>query len=311
MPLYNEERHVALAIESWLTQSYQNIELVISDNCSTDQTYAICQRYAERDTRIILGRNPTNLGATYNCRKVLDSGKGKYFIFSAGHDGRSPELLSTCVPALEAQPNVVLAYPQALWMDSEGNSLGNIAGCIETRGMEPLSRLAMALWGLGYAAPVYGLFKTDALKRGSIGKVMLAPDVLLLCELALLGEFAYIPAPLLHMRRQPDFGSWSAYVGKLFSLPLADLSAPGIFWQMIEEFARTLGAYFADEGTRHQVMGLVVQGVMFKYGSMLPGLLNESRGAQLSANDNAILQRIQRLNATIGSSLASVAAQVV
>lgn len=51
MPTYNVEQFVAEAIESILNQSYSNIEFVIVDDCSTDNTYKICEEYAQKDSR--------------------------------------------------------------------------------------------------------------------------------------------------------------------------------------------------------------------------------------------------------------------
>jgi glycosyltransferase involved in cell wall biosynthesis len=66
MTSYNREVFVASAIESVLASTYTNFEFIICDDCSTDQTYAIEQEYALKDSRIKLYRNETNLGEKNN-----------------------------------------------------------------------------------------------------------------------------------------------------------------------------------------------------------------------------------------------------
>ena len=66
LPVYNGSNYVAEAIESVLTQTYKNFELIISDNASTDSTQEICQKFAKQDDRIRYYRNAKNLGAGAN-----------------------------------------------------------------------------------------------------------------------------------------------------------------------------------------------------------------------------------------------------
>ncbi len=73
MPLHNAERHLAEALDSLLAQDYQNLELIISDNASSDATELIGRAYAERDTRIRYHRAETNHGAVWNFNRVLSS----------------------------------------------------------------------------------------------------------------------------------------------------------------------------------------------------------------------------------------------
>ncbi|MBL1210471.1 glycosyltransferase [Geminocystis sp. GBBB08] len=293
--VYNEAKFIAQTIESWLNQDYQNIEIVISDNASEDKTFELCQQYAEKDHRIVLNRNSQNIGAAFNAKKVVEMSTGKYFIWSSGHDDRDTKLLSSCVKVLESNQNVVLAYPQANWINEKGESFDSIGGCIETRGLDPLSRLNMILWGLAYASPVYGLFRADALQKVSLGKSLIAPDVLLLSELSILGEFAYVPLPLLQMRRMPDYGSWDSYVGKIFNQSLSQLSVPEIFGEMLKEFVTNITKHINDPKTKQTASYLIVQGLMVKYGGILVTLLRE-KNSNLSDKEQVILQNIQNIS---------------
>src|SRR5580704_9548085 len=79
LPVYNGQRYLADALDSIVTQTFGDFELIISDNASTDQTEDICRDYATRDSRIRYVRSPVNLGASLNYKQVFDLSSGRYF----------------------------------------------------------------------------------------------------------------------------------------------------------------------------------------------------------------------------------------
>jgi glycosyltransferase involved in cell wall biosynthesis len=107
MPVYNGERTVAAAIESILHQSWSDWELLISDNCSTDATESICRSYMVGDKRIRYLRQPKNLGAAANFRKVLDESRGEFFMWAAADDRRSDDFVEANIMFLMANPGYV------------------------------------------------------------------------------------------------------------------------------------------------------------------------------------------------------------
>ena len=66
LPVYNGEKYLEGSIQSILSQTYEDFELIICDNCSTDTTPQICERFAQQDARVRYHRNPENLGANGN-----------------------------------------------------------------------------------------------------------------------------------------------------------------------------------------------------------------------------------------------------
>jgi glycosyltransferase involved in cell wall biosynthesis len=66
LPVYNGERFLGAALESIVSQSWADLEVVVSDNASTDRTPEICSAFASRDPRVHYRRNPHNLGAAPN-----------------------------------------------------------------------------------------------------------------------------------------------------------------------------------------------------------------------------------------------------
>jgi glycosyltransferase involved in cell wall biosynthesis len=86
MPAYNAAPWIGASIESILGQSFRDFELVISDNASTDATFAICQRYASADARVRVIANPHNIGANRNYVAVLRASRGRYFKWASSND---------------------------------------------------------------------------------------------------------------------------------------------------------------------------------------------------------------------------------
>ena len=84
-PVYNREKHIGIAIESVLHQSFSNWELIIIDDGSTDGTYALCQKYAEADSRIRCFRTE-NSGVSVARNQGLDRAHGKYVLFLDSDD---------------------------------------------------------------------------------------------------------------------------------------------------------------------------------------------------------------------------------
>lgn len=107
MPVYNGERTIRAAVESILRQTWTDWELVISDNASTDGTAAICRSYADRDPRIRYIRQPANLGAVANFRKVLDESRGEFFMWAAADDRRSDDFIEANAAFLIEHPEYV------------------------------------------------------------------------------------------------------------------------------------------------------------------------------------------------------------
>jgi len=109
MPVFNAQETIAAALDSILYQDYPNIEIIISDNSSTDKTTHICQNYAKEDDRIKLNINKKNYGAIENFRIVAKRAKGKYFFWAAGDDAWHPGFIKTLVNELEANPRAGVA----------------------------------------------------------------------------------------------------------------------------------------------------------------------------------------------------------
>jgi glycosyltransferase involved in cell wall biosynthesis len=101
MPIRNCEKTLSKAIEAILNQNYKNLELIISDNASTDKTREICEKYQLLDSRILYFRHDFNIGPTKNFAYTLKESNGKYFAWAAGDDVKDINFIDVNLDILE------------------------------------------------------------------------------------------------------------------------------------------------------------------------------------------------------------------
>src|SRR5215470_4660133 len=133
VPLYNAERFVRYALDSLLNQSYENLEITVCDNASTDRTEAICSEYARRDPRVHYYRNPVNIGQTRNFRRVLELSSGEYFMWACADDIRTPDAVQSCLEAILRNGDAVMAYGVVLLKGNGQEELLQIKNTWDTR----------------------------------------------------------------------------------------------------------------------------------------------------------------------------------
>ena len=115
--VYNREKYLAACIESVLASSYQNWELIIVDDVSSDTSVAIAKRYEQKDARIKVYVNQTNLGDYPNRNKAASYAKGKYLKYLDADDFIYPHGLETMVHTMEQFPKAALGISQKVVED--------------------------------------------------------------------------------------------------------------------------------------------------------------------------------------------------
>jgi glycosyltransferase involved in cell wall biosynthesis len=213
LPIYNGEQLLPQAIESLLTQKYDDFEVVISDNASVDGTPELCAAYAAQDPRIRYVRNERNLGSIPNFNKLVGLARGEYFKWAAHDDWCEPEFVGRCVEVLDADPGVVLCHAKAIRVDEAGDTLVVDLDPLDVRSPDPAERFRQVLWSLKAIYPIYGVIRTEALRRTQLFRSHSGSDRILLAELSLLGQLYQIPELLLYERetlssrsnRKPSF----------------------------------------------------------------------------------------------------------
>ena len=118
IPAYNHGAYISQCIESVLEQGIQDLELIIIDDASSDNTAAIAEKYT-LDDRVTLIRNENNLGSYANNSKAIRVGQGKYFVWLHGDDYLLPGHLNDALVRLEDNPHCDLAYSPCYWVDEQ------------------------------------------------------------------------------------------------------------------------------------------------------------------------------------------------
>ena len=202
LPVYNGERHLRRALDCLLAQDYGRIELLISDNASTDRTRSICEEYAARDARIKLNLNETNIGISGNFQLVLDRARGKYFMWAAHDDVWAKGFVGAMVSELENHPDAAVAMSAVERLHENGTPLDLVRheGNANPNVMTPF-QLALALAeGSPHHLFVYGLFRTEFLRQvfENFPRVI-AADRLMMIQASLSARFRYVDE-VLHTR---------------------------------------------------------------------------------------------------------------
>ena len=188
LPVYNEELFIRETLESIQAQDYENLEILISDNHSSDATASLCREFASRDQHIQIFEQSSNLGAIANQSFLSSKAKGKYIILTAGHDKWTTNYISANVKALENHPTAVLSYGTPCWIDEEGELFEHFPGWYDTRGLTIVSRFFFVFWGK--ANPILGLIQRDKFPDLTNYNFVGADNVIL-CLLSLQGEFIH------------------------------------------------------------------------------------------------------------------------
>lgn len=205
LPVYNGENFLEAALESILSQTFEDFELIISDNASTDGTEEICRGLAKTDMRIRYYRNETNLGAAFNFNRVFELAVGEYFKWAAHDDICASDFLSKCVEALDQDRSVVLSFSRVRFIDEYGKILNT--KCIELNKVcsdKPQGRFAeVVLTEHGYVE-IWGLMRSDVLKKTALIGNFYGSDRTLLAQMSLLGRFHRVPKYLFYLRDHPE-----------------------------------------------------------------------------------------------------------
>ena len=189
VPVYNEEAWLSAALDSLLAQDYDELEIIVCDNASTDSTAEVAREFASRDRRVVLHTSEANAGASDNFNRCFRLSSGEYFTWASGHDLRLPGAISKCVEALEADRDLVLCYPGAVWRRFDGATEPVVDDSLETRGLSERERLRMTVEQLYNCNAVYGVIRSSALARTRLSRKCLGADHVLLAELSVQGGF--------------------------------------------------------------------------------------------------------------------------
>jgi glycosyltransferase involved in cell wall biosynthesis len=208
MPVFNGERFVAQAIDSALSQTFTDIELLISDNASTDGTADICRGYAVRDCRVRYIRQESNLGPFNNLKYVTDHASSPFLVWLAHDDVLDAAYIEECHEVLTKNGRTVLVTSDFRIIDEAGELIKTerLAGIRESIPWEQRSTEFFKypiLSNVFYC--FYGMVRTNVCR--SVFEQLREPQYMsqielpVLARLAAAGEIFSFPRVLRDYRR--------------------------------------------------------------------------------------------------------------
>lgn len=256
MPVYNGENFLAAAIRSVLGQTFGDLELIICDNASNDGTEGICRDFERRDRRVRYFRNPHNLGADPNYNLTFAKAHGRFFKWAAHDDCLHPTHLARCIEALEALPEAVLAQSLVEVIDGNRDPLGTYDSETDAGpGAPPSARFARAVLRAHWCTDIFGVIRSDALRRTGLHRGYHHSDRVLLAELSLLGRFARVPDALFLNRDHDNRYVRSRHSGSQrhawHSTARRTRLDLGI-WRMLGDYHAMIGEHLDDRAERRR-----------------------------------------------------------
>jgi glycosyltransferase involved in cell wall biosynthesis len=123
MPVYNDVKFIREAIESLLSQTFGNFELIISDDFSTDGSADVCLEYARKDSRIRYIRQPYNIGIARNMEVLLKEARGEFFMWAADDDVWHRDFIKKMYEAICSNPSASCAFCSYYYIDEDSSPM--------------------------------------------------------------------------------------------------------------------------------------------------------------------------------------------
>lgn len=185
LPTFNRAESVRATIKSVLAQDYANLEVVISDNASTDQTQSLCEEYCAIDKRIRYIRQPINLGMIGNFREVLSRSTGEYFMWVSDDDSLDPSYVRRCLEVSSTRPDVSLVCGVPIYCEIDKPAFEGVR--VDLQQTSPRARVLAFYNQVNDNGTFYGLARREILLANPLPTV-LGGDWLMIASLAYLGK---------------------------------------------------------------------------------------------------------------------------
>ena len=231
LPIYNSQKFIRKRLENILVQTFNDFELIISDNASTDDSVKICKEFMEKDSRIKLYVQDKNIGQFNNYNFVLEQSHGEYFIWAAADDLLLPEFLEKNSHILETKKNVVTSvsklrmfgdFTENLKKNQNDSTITKIEKKIKTKlshmDCYPISgnyekRVNDFLKTCRHSQVFYGLHRTNAIKKCVTDNFIMGFDTFYALSLLRYGNIHVIEDKLMEVfdggdSRSGMFGLW-------------------------------------------------------------------------------------------------------
>ncbi len=207
LPVRNAADRVEEVAWSVLAQDHEHIELVISDNGSTDDTEEVCRALARSDTRIVYHRFPQNVGLLNNFMQTMKLATGTYFRWIGDDDWLAPDCVAQCLKVFAEDDRLLLVTTKVAYTGPDGTTESEDYDGAALRSADPVTRFAEMLRLLNESHlmidPLYALMRRApvvAIPRRN----MLREDQVFATKLALAGPWGHVPEVLAHRNWKSD-----------------------------------------------------------------------------------------------------------
>jgi glycosyltransferase involved in cell wall biosynthesis len=187
IPIYYGEIYLEETLKNILEQSFQDFEIILTDNCAGGIPEEVAAKYSEKYDNIRYVKHEINKGALANWNSIIDYARGKYFIYAGGHDLWSNNLLQDLLDILEKRTDAVLAYAPSYWMEDKLEHSYMSTGYFDTSGSSFIQRFNSVFWGPEEA--LYGLIRKEAILKTRLQAQIIGSGAVWLSELSFCGEF--------------------------------------------------------------------------------------------------------------------------
>ncbi len=192
LPCYNRPEMLKRAIDCMLNQTYKNIELLISNDCSPNpEVYRLLDEYAAKDSRIRLWHQPVDLEVYGNYYFVQSHATGTYFMYLQDDDWWEPDSIELMVKDLEAHPDNALSIGRCCYDDVTGKKWWEFD-------FEP-QNIIRFIYGEKIAFLWMGLWRLDIMRQfDNAPEYIYGKDIIICAETVLSYPFSYVDKLLYH-----------------------------------------------------------------------------------------------------------------
>jgi glycosyltransferase involved in cell wall biosynthesis len=242
IPTFNRAAKLARAAESVLAQTHAAIELVISDNASSDDTESLCRELADNDTRVKYLRSPSNRGPTANFNALFEEMGGDYVMLLSDDDWLEREYVARCLAELIDRPELALVCGRARYL--RGESVVREGVDMQLVDESPARRVIEYLRDVDENGAFYGLMPRAVLKRAAPMRNAVGNDWLLVAAVAAQGKVATLLTTAINRELGGTSADFSGIVQTL-GLPRWQARIPHlvIAWGVLSDILWRAAAY--------------------------------------------------------------------
>lgn len=205
IPTYNHARMLGDALRSAMAQTCRDIEILVFDDGSTDETPNLVSAFLHQDTRIRYFRNAENLGLTRNFNACLAQAKGEYIKFLCDDDSLEPDCVERMAQVLSERPEVTLVACARRLVDDRLRAVGTARYAQRSILVEGPAAIRRCFFlGNLIGEPTAVMFRRTDAARGFDDRYLQLMDLEMWFHLLRRGTFAFLPTPLCRIRQHAE-----------------------------------------------------------------------------------------------------------